>query len=86
MHYETKFGQEIIMVGSVPELSNWNALKGGVRLTWTEGHIWRVKFKRSQLPQAFEFKFVIRDGRGVVRWEGNPNHQFNLSDYINKFN
>ena len=73
------------MVGSVPELGNWNPQQEGVRMTWTEGHIWRVKFKRNQLPPTIEFKFVIRDGQGVVRWERDPNHKFNLPEYIKKF-
>ena len=73
------------MVGSVLELGDWDAQRKGVKLTWSDGHIWRVKFKRCQLPPIFEFKFVIKDGRGVVRWEGNPNHRFNLPEYIDKF-
>lgn len=54
-------------------------------MTWSEGHIWRVSLPRSAITDVFEFKFVIRDDAKVVRWEGNPNHFFNLREYFNKF-
>ena len=37
---------------------------------------------RQAIAETFEFKFVIRDPVSVVRWEGNPNHRFNLREYI----
>ena len=53
-----------------------------VRMTWSERHIWRVTLPRSAITDVFEFKFVIRDDAKVVRWEGNPNHSFNLREYF----
>jgi len=37
------------------------------------------------VADAFEFKFVIRDALHVIRWEGNPNHRFNLQEYVAQF-
>ena len=62
------------MVGSIPELGLWDAEKNSIKLDWTEGHIWRVRFKRSDLPAVFEFKFLIKDDNGIVAWERDPNH------------
>ena len=56
-----------------------------VRLTWSNGHIWRATLPKSAIAESFEFKFVIRDDVRVVRWEGNPNHRFNLREYILQF-
>jgi alpha-amylase len=40
VRYKTDFGQEVFLVGNVPELGNWEVTKG-VRLTWTDGHLWQ---------------------------------------------
>ena len=88
------------MVGSVPELGFWDANSAGLRLNWSEGHIWRIKVPKASLPDSFEFKFVVRardvnatdvtEGRpyqaDLVRWEGDPNHKFDLQTYIKQFN
>ena len=73
------------MVGSIKELGSWDPHQSGIRLTWSDGHIWRVKFKTDDLPTDFEFKFVIIADSKVVRWEGKQNHKFNLPDYSKKF-
>ena len=72
-----QFGQEVVMVGSAAELGSWDANASKHRLTWSQGHIWRIKVPRASLPDCFEFKFVIRASEhpnNLVRWEGNPNH------------
>ena len=57
-----------------------------MNLTWSNGHIWRATLPRSVISaDSFEFKFVIRDDVSVVRWEGNPNHRFNMREYMQKF-
>ena len=44
MKFQTKVGQDLCVLGSIPELGNWN--KGGnmesfkPNMVWTEGHIW----------------------------------------------
>jgi hypothetical protein len=37
---ETKFGQCLCVVGSVPELGSWKEL---VHMKWTEGHVWVMR-------------------------------------------
>ena len=54
-------------------------------MTWSDKHIWKVSFPREQIGEQFDFKFVIRDGDGIVRWEGGPNHKFNLTEYVKQF-
>ena len=74
-----------MLVGGIPQLGSWDPNAQGLRLIWSQGHIWRIKMPRSSLPDSFEFKFVIRDtenDKGVVIWEGNPNHQFDLIKYL----
>ena len=58
-----------------------------MRLTWSNGHIWKATLPCAAIAEAFEFKFVIRDAdaSSVVRWEGNPNHKFNLREYTQQF-
>ena len=66
------------MVGSVPELGSWDAERRAIKMNWTKDHIWRVRFQRNTLPPVFEFKFLIKDDNGIVAWERDPNHKFDL--------
>ena len=78
INYQTKFGQHVSMVGSVPELGSWDAERRAIKMNWTKDHIWRVRFQRNTLPPVFEFKFLIKDDNGIVAWERDPNHKFDL--------
>ena len=90
VNYETQFGQELWFVGSTPFCGNWdpnaNHGKGGLKMTWSAGHVWYVdvpmeKIKRESSNEKFEFKFVVKQSDGghqfVSKWEGcQINHTF----------
>ena len=81
------------MLGSTPAMGSWNPNaeggKGGMRMTWSEGHVWYAEVPYESIKGAdsnFEFKFVVKfnenDGRffRVIRWEGgNLNHKYDDS-------
>ena len=56
-------------------------------MNWSEGHIWRVVFSRRDLPERFEFKFVICEHKtkNVSCWEGKGNRKFNLPEFLATF-
>ncbi|KAG2446552.1 hypothetical protein HYH02_008539 [Chlamydomonas schloesseri] len=67
--YVTHYGQELRVVGSLPELGGWNPWTAP-RMSWSEGHQWSIE---TSLPQeAFEFKVIAVEG-GHVRWESGSN-------------
>lgn len=39
VHYKTQYGQELAVVGSIPQLGSWDT-KRAFRMKWTEGHYW----------------------------------------------
>ena len=104
VNYQTSFGQDLWAVGSTQSLSNWNPNsnggRGGIKMTWTEGHNWVAEIPYQTLVQeimasgTFEFKFVVKFTEGnnisVQRWEGgNENHMFDhdaVKRYFNQSN
>ncbi|KAG2430618.1 hypothetical protein HXX76_010136 [Chlamydomonas incerta] len=67
--YVTHYGQELRVVGSLPELGGWNPWTAP-RMSWSEGHQWSLE---TSLPQeTFEFKVIALEG-GHVRWESGSN-------------
>ncbi|OMJ66125.1 hypothetical protein SteCoe_37149 [Stentor coeruleus] len=69
VHYETKFGESIVVVGSCEELGNWNPNKG-LNLIWHIGHRWSQTLKISTIP--FEYKYICKSSI-MTTWEGGPN-------------
>jgi hypothetical protein len=62
VHYVAKFGQEVEMAGSIPSLGNWLP-SCALKLTWSEGHVWRACLNPDQLSNSkFEFKFIVTCG------------------------
>lgn len=73
--FETKPGQNVCIMGSIPELGNWSTCKA--KLRWTEGHIWKCTLLLPQ--QFFEYKYVVystNDNKMI--WEGGKNRMCNL--------
>ena len=62
--HSLQFGQEVYIVGSSPELGEWQLSKA-LKLKWSEGHIWKKRINvtyraNMTLPVSkFEFKFVV---------------------------
>jgi hypothetical protein len=47
-----------------------------MKMNWTEGHLWKIEFRLSEVDETLEFKFVIKEGSHVVRWEEGFNHLY----------
>ena len=56
-------------------------------MNWSEGLIWRVLLSRRDLPERFEYKFVICEHKtkNVSCWEGKGNRKFNLPEFLATF-
>ncbi|WP_035275733.1 carbohydrate-binding module family 20 domain-containing protein [Actinoalloteichus caeruleus] len=70
---ETWFGQEVHLVGSIPELGSWNP-SAGVHLSSSDYPVWRTTVT---LPAdtAFEYKYVKIAPGGEVEWEPGANRR-----------
>ncbi|MEM7335350.1 MAG: alpha-amylase family glycosyl hydrolase [Chloroflexota bacterium] len=75
--YVTGWGQEMYVVGNVPELGNWNPANA-VKLNWVDSDTWSgpVTFT-SSTGQPIEFKFIVRQGGSTI-WEGGSNRSYTV--------
>lgn len=76
----TKVGQTVKIVGSIPELGNWDvgAAPALSADKYTEAsHLWSYTVDIS-VGEAFEYKFVNVGGSGDVTWERDPNRSFTV--------
>lgn len=68
---ETRYGQEVYVVGSTPELGSWNP-SGGVRLS-TDDSTYPVWSGTAPIGEGTEWKLVKVDGAGNAEWESGDN-------------
>ena len=75
--YVTQFGQDMYVVGNVPELGNWNPANA-VPLNWVDSDTWSgpVTFTTSA-GQGIQFKFIVRQGSSTI-WEGGGNRSYTV--------
>jgi len=74
LHYNTSFGENLFIIGSIPELGLWNTTRA-VRMAWLPGNYWDIDvFIRSS--RRFEYKYLVQWVEGVYRvigWEEREN-------------
>mmetsp|Transcript_12506 Transcript_12506/g.13711 ORF Transcript_12506/g.13711 Transcript_12506/m.13711 type:complete len:370 (-) Transcript_12506:187-1296(-) len=68
--YQTDFGQNVYVIGNIPELGNWK-VAGAVKLKWHDGHIWKTIVPISS--RKFEYKYMVTDHQDFTRWEIGDN-------------
>ncbi|MGQ3053570.1 MAG: alpha-amylase family glycosyl hydrolase [Roseateles sp.] len=71
----TAVGQNLYVVGSLPELGSWDPAKASEVMMNPNYPQW---FLPVSVPKGtqFEFKFIKKDGNGTVVWEGGSNRVF----------
>ena len=57
IHYETKLGEYLAVMGDIIELGSWKEVK--VILKWTEGHIWVTEKPLRLRHKFFRYKYVV---------------------------
>ncbi len=76
--YETVVGENLCVLGSIPELGNWKVFK--CRMVWTKGHVWKTINPIITREHGFEYKYALLEGEndeeqtlkawehGIDRW------------------
>jgi hypothetical protein len=79
VHYNTIFGQELYVVGDVPELGAWNP-RFGVRMTWMGGGNWEavVSLNNRIGNREAQYKYVVVQPGNPDKWEGGGNRTIRL--------
>ena len=69
VHYQTNPGEDIYIVGSIPELGEWKERK--CKMTWTDGHTWILDEPIITTAPFFRYKYVCarKDNKNEFRWE-----------------
>jgi len=80
IRYDSKFGDNIGILGSIEELGNWCQDKI-LYLKWNKGNIWRGEVELSNDIEKFEFKF-INNHDGAISWERGFNNVVDLKGLI----
>ena len=76
--YDTKFGEDLAVIGSIKELGNWK-IDRALKMGWNENNIWKgtLYLDRKNIFE-FEYKFIVTSGNYVKRWEDGFNRKFDL--------
>ena len=83
INYNTIYGKEMGVIGSIPQLGNWSEYKL-LKLKWSSGNTWSGTILFEPNIKDFEFKFVVMENRKVVTWESGENNKFILSYTLNE--
>lgn len=60
IHYLTKWGQQLAIVGNVPELGSGNEQQAQV-MQYIGGGYWRISIPFKKAPSNLEYKYLIKD-------------------------
>lgn len=71
IHYNTNYGEKIVVVGSAAELGNWDVSKG-LNLEWSEGNLWKASIPLN--CDSIEYKYVCV-AEDHARWEEGENRK-----------
>ncbi|HEX5719946.1 MAG TPA: CBM20 domain-containing protein [Thermoanaerobaculia bacterium] len=74
-NYVTSPGQDLYVVGNVPELGNWDVTKA-VKLNWMDSDTWSgpVFFTASK-GSAIQYKYIMRQ---ETTWENGSNRSYTV--------
>ena len=64
---EVDFNQRICVVGSIPQLGNWQDVLCHMR--WTEGHVWVLDEAIQTQQPHFTYKYVLMEDDEILKWE-----------------
>ena len=82
MHYETKFGETVCVLGSHEAMGAWE-LERATALEWHEGSVWKLSV---ELPAGgvFFYKYIVKGANGeVLRWQDGSNSMLVLPESWN---
>lgn len=57
--YNTSPGEDVYVIGSIPELGNWN-VQNAKKLQWSEGNNWNLELRLKKVNRVRKFLNVCR--------------------------
>ena len=74
----TEMGENIYIVGSIPELGNWNPVSA-IKLDPSNYPTWTKSIPNLPTNTSFQFKFIKKAANGSVTWESRGNRIYTTS-------
>ena len=80
---ETKFGEEVFLLGNCNELGNWDIQKSKKLSTDSDKFpLWESDVVIFPKNLKFEYKYIIKNSSSGIKWENfQGNRNLNLSSY-----
>ena len=70
--YETYYGQQLAVVGNIPQLGSWDVRKA-IKMTWCDGHIWKadnISISEANGDKTyFMYKYILLHEGHLQRYE-----------------
>jgi len=77
IHYNTKFGEMLFIIGSTPELGSWNVGQAK-KMEWNEGGLWKLTLPLSPAKLPIDYKYIMLNTfTKQIRWENSSNRVLN---------
>jgi protein-tyrosine phosphatase len=73
IHYQTKFGENLHLVGNLPELGNWIPTDYN-RMKWCDSGLWEIT--KQLFRKNFLYKYVVVNSEGHIIWETCGNRSY----------
>ncbi|CAG9319344.1 unnamed protein product [Blepharisma stoltei] len=79
--YETKLGENIVVVGDTEKFGSWDTNKG-LKLEWSKGNFWRGNIIIAQEEAKYlEFKYAVNKRNGS-KWEMGDNRKLHIQNNL----
>lgn len=79
IHYNTHYGERLVITGEPEFLGCWDPLKG-LELEWSAGNIWTANIVLGEgIVKDFKYKYVCIKKHEIV-WEKGDDRNFNIAD------
>jgi len=86
VNYHTVLGENVYVVGNIPELGNWNT-KLSFPLTYHQHGNWSRALTLERRDQIIEYKYIIvKESTNEIRWEEGSNRTLDTSSLSLKKN
>jgi 4-alpha-glucanotransferase len=79
IHYNTSFGQQLFICGSVNSLGNWDTSKA-LKMNYNQGGFWTVQTTLNEPIEVLEYKYLIIDNFENRFLEDGANRIIDVSD------
>lgn len=80
LHFQTQWGQQIAVIGNLPELGHWDPARA-LPLHYFDGGRWEVPLDLAEnFSGTLEYKYIIlHSGSDRVEWEAGDNRHYQLN-------